>query len=243
VGQVLLNLLVNAAQAIPPGCPAAHVITVAARREAGDVIVEVSDTGSGIPKDVVNRIFEPFFTTKPLREGTGLGLSICHAIVTSLGGEISVDSEVGRGTTFRVTLPVASPSKATRPISTHEVSPRRARLLIVDDEPALLSALALLFDEHEVTTFARVRPAIEAIEGGARFDVILCDVMMAEMSGMEFFTALEKLAPEMTARVIFLTGGAFTSAARTFLAGRANPTVEKPFDPQDLLAAVAHLLG
>jgi PAS domain S-box-containing protein len=107
LSQVFLNLLLNAAQAIPEGRPDANQITVETRLDPpGRAVAEVSDTGAGIPPDVLKRIFDPFFTTKPVGVGTGLGLTICHSIVTGLGGDIEVTSEVGKGTTFRITLPV-----------------------------------------------------------------------------------------------------------------------------------------
>ncbi len=108
LGQVVLNLLINAAHAIAPGKPAENEVRVVARANgAGGVLVEVRDTGSGIPPENLERIFEPFFTTKPAGEGTGLGLSVSHTIVTQMGGTIQVESEVGRGSTFRITLPLA----------------------------------------------------------------------------------------------------------------------------------------
>ena len=110
LGQVLLNLLINAAHAIPDGRPGENEVRVRLRAIAGRVVIEVKDTGSGISSEVRNRIFDPFFTTKPVGQGTGLGLSICHGIVTSMGGDITVESEVGRGSTFRITLPIAQSS-------------------------------------------------------------------------------------------------------------------------------------
>ncbi|MCY1076441.1 PAS domain-containing protein [Archangium lansingense] len=106
LGQVLLNLLINAAHAIPDGRPGDNEVRVRLRAIAGHVVIEVLDTGSGIPPEVRDRIFDPFFTTKPVGMGTGLGLSICHGIVTGMGGDITVESEVGRGSTFRITLPI-----------------------------------------------------------------------------------------------------------------------------------------
>ena len=106
LGQVFLNLLVNAAQAIPPGHQAENRITVRTKQDAkGRAIAEVQDTGPGIPPAVVERIFEPFFTTKPVGVGTGLGLTICRQVIADHGGEISVQSELGKGTLFRVSLP------------------------------------------------------------------------------------------------------------------------------------------
>ena len=106
LGQVALNLLINAAQAIPEGTPDRNQIRVSTRTDdSGRALFEIRDTGRGIPAEIRGRVFEPFFTTKPVGVGTGLGLSICHGIVSSLGGEITLESEVGKGTAFRVLLP------------------------------------------------------------------------------------------------------------------------------------------
>ncbi len=110
LGQVLLNLLINAAHAVPDGKPGQNEVRVRLRAIAGRVVIEVMDTGCGIPPEVRDRIFDPFFTTKPVGMGTGLGLSICHGIVTGMGGDITVESEVGRGSTFRITLPIPQAS-------------------------------------------------------------------------------------------------------------------------------------
>jgi PAS domain S-box-containing protein len=106
LGQVFLNLLINAAQAIPEGAPDKNRVEVRLRHEVGKVVVEIQDTGAGIPPEIRERIFEPFFSTKPRGVGTGLGLSICHEIITRIGGEISVESTVGQGSCFRIQLPV-----------------------------------------------------------------------------------------------------------------------------------------
>jgi signal transduction histidine kinase len=112
LGQVFLNLITNAVQAIAEGNAQAHEIRVSATSdEAGDLVIELSDTGEGIPAHLLGRIFEPYFSTKPVGQGTGLGLSISHSIVSSFGGKITVASEVGRGTTFRVVLPAARGDK------------------------------------------------------------------------------------------------------------------------------------
>ncbi|OJT25611.1 hypothetical protein BO221_06995 [Archangium sp. Cb G35] len=118
LGQVFLNLIINAAHAIPPGQVQENEIRVAARLSAPDrVTVEVRDTGAGISPENLRRIFDPFFTTKPIGVGTGLGLSVCHRIITALGGEIRVESEPGRGTCFFITLPVAESSGDAGPPS------------------------------------------------------------------------------------------------------------------------------
>lgn len=114
LGQVLLNLITNALQAIPDGDATSHEIRVTAGAdEQGDLVVEVMDTGSGIAPHLMARIFEPYFSTKPVGQGTGLGLSISHHIITSLDGTLSVTSEAGRGATFRIQLPAARLERAT----------------------------------------------------------------------------------------------------------------------------------
>ncbi|HEX8436418.1 sensor histidine kinase, partial [Archangium sp.] len=125
LGQVLLNLLINAAQAIPEGQARQHELRISTRQdEQGRVVVAVSDTGQGIAPEVLPRIFEPFFTTKPVGVGTGLGLSICHSYVQAMGGDIRVRSEVGRGTTFEVVLCSAGEGSPAR-LEAQERSPLR----------------------------------------------------------------------------------------------------------------------
>lgn len=246
LGQVFVNLLVNAAQAIPEGAAARHEVRVATRTdEAGWAVVEVHDTGSGIPAEIIGRLFDPFFTTKPVGEGTGLGLSICHGIVTSLGGKLSVESEVGRGSTFRVTLPpsempvprTVAPSALTAdagPSAPIGRGPRRARILLIDDDPLIGEAVRESLLEHDVVALTRVSDALERLTGGERFDLILCDLMMPGMTGMELHETLLTVAPASAARMVFLTGGAFTPLAEAFLAQVPNARLDKPFDPASL---------
>ncbi len=111
LGQVFLNLLMNAVQAFPPEGSGERLITVRTRRDGGTVLVSVRDNAQGITSEVMRRLFTPFFTTKPVGQGTGLGLYICHAIVSGLKGELSVESELGQGSTFTVSLP-ALPDEA-----------------------------------------------------------------------------------------------------------------------------------
>ncbi len=113
LGQVFLNLLANAVQALPEGDVAGNELRVTAKaNEAGDLVVEISDTGAGIPAHVIGRIFEPYFSTKAAGQGTGLGLSISQSIIASLGGTIAVTSEIGRGATFEIMLPAFKPERA-----------------------------------------------------------------------------------------------------------------------------------
>ncbi|HVY25701.1 MAG TPA: ATP-binding protein [Polyangiaceae bacterium] len=246
LGQVFLNLIVNAAQALPEGRFEANEIRVTTSLdEHGRVLVSIADTGPGIPVEVQRRMFTPFFTTKPAGVGTGLGLCICQRIVTSLGGKIWFESMSGRGTVFRVLLPPAAKA-ASKPATEKPVEPpptRRGRLLVIDDDASVTRAVKRLLEpEHDVSVADAAASALEALAGGQRFDVILCDLMMPQVTGMDFFSALQRIDPEQARRVVFLTGGAFTPAARQFLVSVANSRLEKPLDPRDLRAAVGALL-
>ena len=245
LGQVFLNLLLNAAQAIPDGAAADHEIRIRTRSDGlGRVVVEISDTGRGIPEELRARIFDPFFTTKPVGEGTGLGLSICLGIVRSLGGEILLESEVGRGSTFRVALPAQKEerhSTAIRPIAPGPDS--RLKLLVVDDEPYICTAIQrLLRREHEVTALTTVREAMALVERGERFDVILSDLMMPEQNGEEFYKELQRVAPEQAQRMIFMTGGAFTPRSEEFLRSSRVPQVSKPLSLEVLQGAIRQVV-
>ncbi len=241
LGQVFLNLIVNAAQAIPEGHVTENTITIRTRvAPDGHVLVEIADTGPGIPRDILRQIFTPFFTTKAPGTGTGLGLAISHRIVASLGGAIEVESTVGAGTTFRVLLPAAE-RPVSIPVATSEVpvSTRRGRVLVIDDEPMIASVVTRsLRAEHDVITTTRAVEALERLRSGESFDVILCDLMMPEMSGIEFHAELAELDHELAEEVIFVTGGAFTPGAREFLDRIPNDRLTKPFDVATLRALV-----
>jgi PAS domain S-box-containing protein len=247
LGQLFVNLLINAAQAIPDGAAEANEIRVVTRPEAGDWIrVEIRDSGVGIPRESLPRIFDPFFTTKATGTGIGLGLSICHAIATDLSGRIEVDSEPGRGSTFRVFLPATA--RAVEPNaelpSKSPTSTRRATVLVVDDEPLILRIVASLLEpHHDVTCEPRSEAALQRIRRGERFDAILCDLMMPQVTGMDLYETLLEIAPGQAQAMLFLTGGAFTARARAFLDRVPGATIEKPFDANTLLARVRELVG
>jgi PAS domain S-box-containing protein len=233
--QMLLNLIVNAAQAIPDGAADRHWIRVATSTSPdGRAVLEVSDNGTGISEQDVKHIFEPFFTTKAAEAGTGLGLAISRDIATKLGGEIEVESALGRGTTLRVLLP---PSQTTERASKPSPSPVRGlRLLVIDDEPSLGRLVAAVLDNCNVTVETSARAALARLRAGEAFDRILCDVMMPDLSGMDFY---EQLAPALRPRVVFISGGAFTERSRRFIDSVPNRKLDKPFSVQQLLAVLA----
>jgi signal transduction histidine kinase len=252
LGQVFLNLVVNAAQSIPEGHAEVNEIRLTTRRESrGRVVIEVSDTGEGIAPDLLAHIFEPFFTTKPRSKGTGLGLSICKSLVERLGGTLSVESIVGRGSVFRMSFPelpenvdrlsAASPAPTAGP-EAPTVGARRSRVLVVDDEPRLCSILGrLLGEEHDVTTLTNAGVAASRIAKGERFDVIFSDLMMPGMSGMDLYAELHRVAPDQAKRMVFLTGGAFTPKASEFMGTVRNRFLDKPFDYAALSALAREL--
>lgn len=245
LGQVFLNLLLNAAQAIPDGAAPENEIRIRTRTDGlGRAVVEVSDTGRGIPEDLRARVFDPFFTTKPVGEGTGLGLSICLGIVRSIGGEILLESEVGEGSTFRVALPPHQPDRATAIFPQADLPPlQRVKLLVVDDEPYICTAIQrLLRREHRVTALTTVREALALLESGERFDVILSDLMMPEQNGEDFYKELNRVAPDQAKRMIFMTGGAFTPRSEEFLRSSPVPQVAKPISLEMLQGAIRQVV-
>ena len=242
LGQVFLNLLVNAAQAIGAGTVDDHEIRIVTATDArGRAVIEVHDTGSGIPPHVLDRMFEPFFTTKPVGVGTGLGLSICHNVVTSLGGEIAASNRASGGACVRIVLPAAVPAVADGASATGDgavAQPRRAAVLVVDDERSIGVTLARLLRGHQVRAVTSGREALGLLEDGAAFDVILSDLMMPGMSGMELYDEVARRWPDVARRMVFVTGGAFTEAAKQFLERVANERLEKPFSVGEVRALV-----
>jgi len=235
LAQVFLNLLVNAAQAIPEGRADQHRIGVAVRPDGpAGVLVEVSDTGAGMTPEVQARLFEPFFTTKPKGEGTGLGLPISQGIVHSYGGTIEVASVPGKGSTFRVRLPASTRGAVTAP-APQGVREVRRRLLVIDDEAAVGTALVrALGRHHDVTAVRSAREGLAALAAGAGFDRILCDLEMPETTGPDFRDALARQDPALAARIIFMTGGAFTEGARRVVAAEKDRIIDKPIDLEKL---------
>ncbi len=247
LGQVFVNILLNAAQAIPAGRPQDHEIRIRAGRRATNdrrVFVEVLDTGPGIREEHMRRIFDPFFTTKPRGVGTGLGLSICHEIVASMRGSLTAENRPKGGAKFVVELPVhvAQPQPVAPPRSRPPPPVRAARILVIDDEALAAKALARILREHEVEITDHAPTGLKlALE--ARFDVIFCDLMMPDLTGMAVHDAVSQQCPEAAQRMIFVTGGTFTDEARTFAARYAARCLFKPFDTSQVRTAIAHLLS
>jgi len=264
LGQAFINLIVNAAQAIPEGHAEDNEIRIATTTDPeGRAAIEVSDSGPGVAPEILARVFDPFFNSRSPSVAAGLGLAICHEIVSEHGGRISVDSHLGFGTTFRVSLPpapldaqpaAANPgwsaeaASAPRPASSHPPGPPtagapRRRVLVIDDEPIIGSLLRrVLGNRYDVSTESLAEGALARLSQGARFDAILCDLMMPQMSGMDLFRGIERLDADQARRVIFMTGGAFTPNAQAFLRTSPNRCIDKPIDARFLRTLIDEMV-
>lgn len=256
--QVLVHLLVNAAQAVPAGRPDHHRVVLCVRRADNMIAVEVHDSGPGMSPERIARAFEPFFAVGPAgaigpagapSTGAGLGLAICHGIVGAAGGRLEIDSKPGHGSVLRVLLPSA------RPLVTQELSPiaasglvpaahaPRARILMIDDEPMVLRTQARMLRSHDVVCVDSARAALELIDRGDAFDLIFSDLMMPGMSGMDLYEHLLHSHPEAAHRMVFLSGGAISARTRDFLAVVPNVALQKPVAAAELREFVLRSLA
>lgn len=249
LSQVFLNLLVNAAHAISEGNALNNEITVRSWVSHTMVNVEIADTGAGIAAKDLERIFEPFFTTKPAGVGTGLGLAICRRIVTEFGGELRVESQLGKGSAFVVSLPIHSGAPHEQRAETDSSTARDSittdgRILVIDDEAGLRKLVGRLLgnNDRELINASSGEQAQAILENDQSFDVIICDLMMPGMSGMALHEWLATRCPALARQVIFVTGGAFTPQAAEYLARVGNVTFEKPFDAEALKQHVSNMV-
>jgi two-component system, NtrC family, sensor kinase len=255
LSQVVVNLLTNAVQALTGDREDNEVRVSTWTDETGSAVLEVEDNGRGMSEEVRLAVFEPFFTTKGAGHGTGLGLSICRNIVAGFGGEIAVESELGKGSRFRVRLPACSEQPSTPPNAALPSTPAPPRLssrplratprvLVIDDEPMIRSLVTrVLAGYFQVTSADGVRAALATLNESQAFDAILCDLMMPGESGMDFFGVIRRLYPDLVKRVAFITGGAVTPDTSKFLETAARPVLNKPFTPETLAAFVEQLVG
>jgi signal transduction histidine kinase/CheY-like chemotaxis protein len=238
LGQVFLTLLLDAARALPAGRADEHLIGVVVRRLGdGRVAVEVSDTGRGLPPEVLPRIFDPFFSARGPAGGRGVGLALCHHIVTSFGGEIAAESALGGGTTFKVVLREAEPQEegledgASSPAARTARAPRAVpRLLVIDDDRVFLKWCARALRDYDIEVAASGREGLAALAADPDRDLVLVDVMMPELTGEDVFDAVRHLHPALAERIVFITGGTFAEPLQAFLRRVPNRRVHKPFE-------------
>jgi two-component system NtrC family sensor kinase len=236
---VVANLITNAHHALQQTSPPRHLrLTTAVQADGSQVIMEVSDSGPGIPEDMQRRVFDPFFTTKPQGVGSGLGLPLCRNIVEGHGGTIQLISQPEHGTTIRVTLPVATleassiaePEDAAAPSQTPGAS-----VLLIDDELSMQRALKRLLQRrgYDVTTATNGLEGLEALEEGS-YEVILCDMRMPDLDGPGFYREIEQHHPHLRSRIIFLTGDILSPEAQAFFDQIDCPRLVKPLKMQDM---------
>ncbi len=260
IHQVLMNLVSNAAQAMPSGgtlrvaldfahsdVPRAVTTGLIAARDY--VVLEVADTGSGIPAAILERIFDPFFTTKDVGVGTGLGLSLVHGIVTGLGGAIDVTTTVGQGSVFRVYLPAAGDvigvdkSRKRTPTTTKTRRGARERVLVVDDEEALVGLVTETLTElgYAPTGFTASAAALAAfLADPKQFDAVVTDESMPGMSGSELIRRVRQIRP--TVPILLVSGYLGTAVVQRAREAGADEVLKKPLSPRELADSLDRML-
>ncbi|HEY2996808.1 MAG TPA: ATP-binding protein [Methylomirabilota bacterium] len=244
--QVVLNLVTNARHALRTTAPPRRLfIGLRHDIDARRVVLEVADSGPGVPPELRAFVFRPFFTTKSPEEGTGLGLALCHDIVAAHGGAIRVDSAAGGGALFVVELPLDRPEEVAAPAPVPAARPvRLGRVLVVDDDRELASVLAaaLRAEGHDVEIAVNGLEALEVLERG-RFDVILTDVRMPKLDGPGLYRELQQRHPDLVDRVVFVTGDILGRETAAFLERTRAAHLTKPFDIKQVRRVVAEVLG
>lgn len=241
LGQIFVRLIENNRHAFKDRDATNNKMSIRVRSvSSARVSIEISDNGVGISKEVLARIFEPFYSTRTVRENRGLGLSVCHGLVAAAGGEMIAESDVGIGSVFRLLVP-AAPKQSDRDISANlsPVAEIVGRVLVIDDDPFLLKAVGRVLAQHDVVCVSSGLAALEVLRSGKQFDVILSDLTMPEMNGIELYEEMLRSYPDLVPRMVFLTGGAVDDASRDFLASVASDRMDKPFGVNELKRIVA----
>jgi nitrogen-specific signal transduction histidine kinase/CheY-like chemotaxis protein len=256
IQQVVMNLAVNARDAMPRGGEIC-IETATADVKGQEVMlggtaqpgvyatITVSDTGQGLDPEVRAHLFEPFFTTKELGKGTGLGLATVYGIVKQSGGNISVDSEQGRGTRFRVFLPAieGAPEDPATPVRASRIPRGEERLLLAEDDSALRELLRESLEEVGYTVFAAsdAQDALDLAEReNCEFDLLVTDVVMPGIGGRELSERLAKKRP--TLKVLYMSGHTDDALVKHNVQHERMPFLQKPFTPMDLAMKVRELL-
>ena len=243
--QVFLNIVINAEKEMT----AAHrrgKLSVKTERINSSIRVSFTDDGPGISKENLHKVFNPFFTTREVGNGTGLGLSICHGIITQHSGRIHAQSELGKGATFVVELPIVAKTGQLEKAEAVQEEPwqcRRAKILVVDDETAILDFLKCLLTEqgYQVETVDRTRAALTRLRR-ERYDLILLDIKLPGKSGIWLYRYIEAMDPALAHRVLFITGDVMETTTREFLDKTKVRYIAKPLNAEQLKRDINHIL-
>lgn len=235
LGQVFLNLIVNASHAIAPGNPGANRITVRAYDAPGGLVVaEVSDSGVGMTAEVLQRLFTPFFTTKPVGVGSGLGLSVSQRIVAAMGGTIEVDSQPGAGTTFRISFPAAH--LAVGPAAEERPTLIRHRVLVVGEDLLLVQSISrALRPEYDVVGVQDASSALEKLGAPGAFAAVLWQIDLPDVTGLDARQRLKAAGGELASHVVLV-------GTREALANAPPPVLNRPLDARELRSLLGALL-
>jgi len=242
--QVLLNIISNAHQAMQE-VDSERILTIRTQARGARIVIEIKDTGPGISPSRLARVFEPFYTTKAAGKGTGLGLSLSRGIIKDHGGDIRVESAVGKGTTFTIELPVSeavAEEVVREPTVVEEVPRSSRRILVVDDEEVIVELLneVLVSAGHRVETARDGRQALRKILGEG-FDAVISDLKMPGMDGAGLYDAVCRERPEMATRFVFSTGDLASPATQDFFQKTRCPYLMKPFDLQAIRETIDRL--
>ena len=239
IEQVVLNIVINAAHFMKED-NGGGTINIGLEQLGRSIRLTISDNGPGISPEHLPKVFDPFFTTKEVGTGTGLGLSICYGIINEHGGTLAVDSKLGEGTTFTIELEAAYPSLDS--VITASSKPKdmpEQRVLIVDDEPSVVDLISRILTDFgfNVTTASNGNQVIGKLTL-EDFDIIILDYRMPEIGGAQLFEHIESISAEVAARVLFITGDAYSPNIEATVSRTGNPVLNKPFTLEDLLTAV-----
>jgi PAS domain S-box-containing protein len=235
--QVFLNLIVNAETEMKLARVSGKLL-VKTQQINKTIRISFKDDGPGIAEQNLDRIFDPFFTTRQVGQGTGLGLSVCYGIVSEHGGRIYAESKPGKGATFIVELPIITEEKQLQlpePAVAESKKMTGARILVVDDEPVVREFISKVLAEegHQVETVDNAEDALEMVMGKP-YRIILLDIKMPGMSGIELYKRFQKIAPSLARKVIFVTGDVMGTRTMAFLSKAKSPYITKPFTASQL---------
>ena len=243
ITQVVTNLVVNALQALENANTPSPKIWIATAHDDDHLMLEIGDNGPGMSADVVSRIFDPFFTTKAVGKGTGLGLSITRQLVQKMGGEILVESEPGEGTRFEVVVERTHVFEANPRLELRTPpSSDRLRVLLLDDEELVLRSMQRSLAAHfECLGMPRAQAALTALEADHDFDVVVTDVVMPEMNGIEFYSELQTHHPDLALRTLFISGGITSQMLHERVTDTGRPCLAKPIDLAELVQSIRRI--